>query len=162
MSKKYRTSKPRLMDGWACFAIHPDEWVEFKMEMQSIKPDKELSIEVKRYYKKRTKSQLDCVFGIARRIITDEHSSAYDKDASDEAVYNLFTGIKYRAVDFGFPVTKVQVGKVTKTVPKSASNDSDLTTKEMSTLVETAINVASEAGADIRDILDELEGIRSK
>lgn len=65
-------------------------------------------------------------------------------------------GIKFQAVDFGFPTEKVPVGYgETKKVPKSIDDSSDVTTVQMNILIETALMIGGGLGADVEQYAEE-------
>jgi len=149
---KYRCTGLKLTkNGFVQLYIDPTQWIRFKYDMKKYKADEILTVEIKKWYKKRTRSQLNTVWLIAERICSDPESSSYG-----DIPENVYLGIKARAVNYGFPLVEVKMGENIVKVPKSFSNESDVTTKEAKILIETAILVASECKADIEDIIEEM------
>lgn len=149
---KYRCTSLKLYpNGFVQVYIDPTQWKRFVDDMNRYKKDEVLTIEIKKWYKRRTQKQLNVVWMIAERICSDKNSSSYG-----DVPENVYLGIKAMATNYGYPLVEVKIGDKVMKVPKSFSNESDVTTEEGKILVDTAILIASECGADIEDIIDEM------
>ena len=149
---KYKAVALKLYpNGYIRLFIDPTKWNRFKIDMAKYKQKDILTIEIKKWYEQRTRSQLNTVWKIAGRIASDPESSSYG-----DIPENVYAGIKIQATKYGYPMTELKIGDRIMKVPKSFSNEGDITTKEAKILIETSIVIASECKADIQDILDEM------
>ena len=149
---KYRATLLKLFpNGFIQLYIDPTQWNRFKGDMRRYKTDDILTIEIKKWYKQRTRKQLNLVWAIAERICADPNSTSYG-----DIPENVYQGIKIQATKYGYPIVEMKLGEKIMKVPKSFSNESDVTTSEAKILIDTAIMIASECGADIEDIIEEI------
>lgn len=149
---KYRCTDLKLFSsGYVQVFIDPTQWNRFKGDMGRYKKDDILTIEIKKWYKQRTPKQLNLVWAIAERICSDPNSTSYG-----DIPENVYLGIKVQATKYGYPIVEVKVGNRIMKIPKSFSNESDVTTAEAKILIDTAIMIASECGADIEDIVEQI------
>jgi hypothetical protein len=112
-----------------------------------------MECDIQKWRKRRSGNQLRLFWDIVDEIRTDPNSEAYGMSKGLVA-----EGIKFQAVDYGFPTEEVPVGKgQTKKVPMSISDGSNVNTANMSILIEVALMIGGQLGADVEQYKEEYE-----